>query len=245
MKKLLIASMSGGLDSATLVAHALNEGYVVQPIVFNYGQKNFIELVAQERLENHFKNQFPELWRATISIDITKILNEFISQYQNLRDNGTVLERTGEEFYTPSRNLLFMVLSGLIGEIISLAEGFEAIALGLGIHKHSTENYKKDYWDITPEFATRLQTLLDLNDSVKVSVYSPFVNEFKSGIIARALELSLPVYLTWSCYNPVVTANETGAKLFTPCKICEACLERASQAKEIGVYDINNYSITK
>jgi 7-cyano-7-deazaguanine synthase len=246
MKKLLIASMSGGLDSATLVAQALKEGFTIQPITFEYGQKNYIEKVAQQRLEDHFQLQYPELWRKTISIDITKILNEFISQYQIMRDTGEILEKTGEAFYTPSRNLLFMVLSGVIGEIISLAEGFETIALGLGIHKHSTENYKKDYWDITPEFAYRLEHLLELNDSVKISIYSPFKEKYKSDIIAKAQEIGLPIYLTWSCYDPIKKNMETTSQKtirYEPCHKCEACLERASQAKKIGIYDINNYSI--
>lgn len=245
-KKLLIASMSGGLDSATMVAHALAEGYDIQPIVFEYGQKNFIELVAQKRLVEHFGNQYPGMVRQTVTIDTTKIIQKFVFDYQELRDNDKILDATGEKFYTPSRNLMFMTICTVIGEIIAFANGYTEIAIGLGIHKHSAENYKKDYWDITPEFAIRLQHLLELNDSVQVTVYSPFVDQFKSGIISRAMELNLPVYLTWSCYDPDRVTEETHTgkiTYFKPCLECEACLERESQAKKIGIYDINNYQI--
>ena len=247
-KKLLIASMSGGLDSATVVAHALKDGYYVQPISFNYGQKNKIELIAQAKLEEFFKNSYPDQMKDTVTIDTITPIQSFISTYQRMRDSGKMLEATGEEFYTPSRNLLFMTFCTVIGEIIAINEEFSEIAIGLGIHKHSSENYKKDYWDITPLFAEKLQELLSLNDSVSITVYSPFVNEFKSGIIARAIELNVPMYITWSCYDPVITSQATEysdmvLNTYTPCGKCEACLERNSQAKTIGIYDINNYSI--
>lgn len=245
-KKLLIASMSGGLDSATTVAVALKEGMDIQPIVFEYGQKNFIEMVAQKKLVEFFSNQYPNQIRETVTIDTQKIIQEFIFNYQALRDSGKVLEKTGEEFYTPSRNLLFMTLCAVIGEIIAISEDYEEIFLGLGIHKHSTENYKKDYWDITPEFAIRLQNLLDLNDSVKVMLYTPFVDKYKSEIIQKAEEVGLPIYLTWSCYNPVITKEIEVDKvktLYSPCLVCEACLERNSQAKSVGIYNVNDYSI--
>lgn len=246
-KKLLIASMSGGLDSATTVALALKEGMDVQPIVFEYGQKNFVELIAQKKIVEFFSNQYPNQIRETVTIDTTKIIQEFIFNYQALRDSGKVLEKTGEEFYTPSRNLLFMTLCAVIGEIIAISEDYSEILLGLGIHKHSSENYKKDYWDITPEFAIRLQHLLDLNDSVRVMLYTPFVNYFKSEIISKAEEVGLPIYLTWSCYDPQITKEIKVDKvmtLYSPCLVCEACLERSSQAKSVGIYNVNDYSIT-
>ncbi len=245
-KKLLIASMSGGLDSATTVALALKEGMDVQPIVFEYGQKNYIEMVSQKRIVEFLSGVYPNQIRETVTIDTTKIIQDFIFNYQSMRDSGKVLEKTGEEFYTPSRNLLFMTLCAVIGEIIAISEDYSEILLGLGIHKHSTENYKKDYWDITPEFANRLQHLLDLNDSVKVMLYTPFVNFYKSEIISKAEEIGLPIYLTWSCYDPVITKEIKVDKVdttFEPCKKCEACLERESQAKVVGIYDVNNYSI--
>lgn len=237
-KKLLVLSMSGGLDSATTAVQALEEGYIIQPIVFNYGQKNFIELVAQEKLQEFLEKRYPEKLLKRITISLDSFIKDIVIQYQNLRDSGEILKKTGEEFYTPNRNLLFMVIAATIGEIIALSNDFDQISVGLGIHKHSSENYKKDYWDITPQFANRLRKVLELNDSIKVDLYTPFVDSFKNEIIQRAIDLKLPLYLTWSCYNPKI---EEG--IYTPCKVCEACKERETQAKSIGVYDINNYSI--
>lgn len=247
MKKLLVASMSGGLDSATLVRKALGEGYIILPVNFQYGQKNYIESVAQSNLIEFFGKKFPDQILKTVSIDTTRIISDFIVQYQSARDSGLVLEKTGEEFYTPSRNLLFMTLCAVIGEITAIGSGYEEISIGLGIHKHSTENYKKDYWDITPEFARRLQNLLVLNDSVEINIYSPYVDEYKSGIIQDAEDMNLPFSLTWSCYDPVLENIEEGfsskKQVFKPCNVCEACLERDSQARKIGIYGINDYFI--
>ena len=245
MKKLLILSMSGGLDSTTTAFKAIEDDFDIQPITFDYGQKNYIEMVAQQNISKFMEQKFENRIKKTISINLNSLIGDTILQYQSLRDNGIIHEKTGEEFYTPNRNLMFMVLCATIGEVIAIQEDYSEISIGLGIHKHSTENYKKDYWDITPEFATRLQSLLSLNDSIKIDLYTPFVNEFKSGIIAKAIELNVPLPLTWSCYNPVIIQDEFNSDLkrFTPCKVCEACLERDSQAKKIGEYDINEYEI--
>jgi 7-cyano-7-deazaguanine synthase len=247
MKKLLILSMSGGLDSATTAFEAMAEGYELQPIVFDYGQKNIIEMEAQKKIVKVLKDRYSKKVKETIHIDLNKLIGDTILQYQNLRDSEIIKEKSGEEYYTPNRNLMFMVLCATIGEVIALAEDYSEISIGLGIHKHSDENYKKDYWDITPEFANRLQSLLSLNDTVKISLYSPFVDKYKYHIIEKAIELDLPMYLTWSCYNPIkIEIDSFESKKtyeYKPCLKCEACLERASQGKKIGQYNLNDYSI--
>lgn len=244
-KKLLIMSHSGGMDSTITLLQALHEGFYVLPINFLYGQKNFIETIAQQNIYNYLKERFPNQLIDTIKINLNEVIQKSLDTYQTLRDNNIVLEKTNEKFYTPNRNLLFMVLCATIGEIEALSNDYNELYLGLGIHKHSAQNYKKDYWDITPEFINRLKSLLELNDSMKVNIYSPFVDNYKSKIIETGLNLNFPLSLTWSCYDPISeqAKNDQNETIYKPCLKCEACLERESQANIIGFYDINKYEI--
>ena len=245
--KLLICSHSGGLDSSTLIAKAIAEGYTVQPVSFTYGQKNEIEKIAQFNVWSEYKERYRDRIRECIHLDIGYMLGSFKDQYQKIRDNGLVHEKTELEFYTPFRNLVFSSVCAMIGEIQALNEDFKEIGIAIGVHKHSNKSYKKDYWDITPEFVKRLNSIFELNDGLCVSVYAPYVDEFKEAIIRDALDLDVPYHLTWSCYSPEVTENEIDGTIYEehrPCLKCEACLERESQGLEHEVYDINDYIIT-
>ena len=248
-KELCVVSMSGGLDSSTLCAKALSEGKTVLPVNFNYGQKNVVEMTAQQNVWNHYKDQYKDQLLDTIVIDLTSVIGDTISIFQKNRDNGKAYSSTGMTYYMPSRNLLFMALSAVIGEIIANDEDITDLSLGLGIHQHS-DIYAKDYWDISPEFAEKLGELLSLNDNVNVTIYAPYANGFKSKIVDDVVRLKVPYKKTWTCYNPTLlnTYHKQGddelTQQYVPCMRCEACLERASQADKSELFtngDINDY----
>ena len=245
MEKLIVISMSGGLDSSTLCGRALAEGYTVLPVNFQYGQKNFIESVAQENVINHFKMVYGEdRILNSVNIDLTTAIKDSISSWQKSRDNGQLEAKTELGYYMPSRNLVFMAIAAVVGEIVALDKDIKSIALGLGIHKHS-DVYARDYWDISPEFAYRLQNLLELNDVVEVELYAPYANKFKKDIVLDSIVYNVPYDLTWTCYNPLHVGGNCTAVSYTPCGECEACLERAKQAEGTSLEGkINSYCLT-
>lgn len=252
MAKLCIVSHSGGLDSSTLMAKALAEGMIVQPITFNYGQTNIIESIAQERVWKIYKDRYKDNLRQTIELDIGKLLGSIKEQYQAIRDSGAVEDKTELEYYTPFRNLVFSSLAAMVGEIIILTEDLSALYVGIGVHKHSSDSYKKDYWDITPAFVEKLNEVMKLNDGIKCRVYAPYAEDFKEAIIRDAIDLDVPYKDTWTCYNPKITgvdfseeSSEKSYTLYEPCLKCEACLERQTQGEKAGVDDINDYEIKK
>lgn len=243
--KLCIISHSGGLDSSTLMAKALSEGFVVQPITFRYGQKHDVELHAQITIWEALKEKYPDTLRLQISLDLGSILGSVNDQYKSIRDSGKIEEKTELEYYTPFRNLVFSSLAAMVGEIMCLTEDLDELYVGIGVHKHSSDSYKKDYWDITPEFVDRLNWVLQLNDGLECKVYAPYADKFKEAIVRDAIELEVPYKLTWTCYNPNSTEIGIGTHIiYSPCNICEACVERESQAQKVGVTDINNYSLS-
>lgn len=243
--KLMVISMSGGLDSSTLAARALHEGYSILPINFHYGQVNEVEIQAQHTIASQLRWAHGEdRVLKTVNINLTYSLGDAIHSWQKNRDEGKYHDDMELEYYMPSRNLLFMSLAAVVGEIIAKNyPDVNEIMLGLGIHKHS-EIYARDYWDITPEFANRLQSLLSLNDAIKVSLYAPYADKYKKDIVLDSIKYGVRYDSTWTCYNPnkenvtrFGTMLTNGSRIETiiginhiPCNECEACKERATQA---------------
>ncbi len=240
--KLAIISMSGGLDSATLCAEALYRGYDVFVINFNYNQKNIVEMQAFDNLLEIYKKEYISNGRIIGSkkLNLKPLFDEFLDIWAELRDSGKIEDEANHQFYTPSRNLLFGVISTVIGEIIALAKNYDEVYVGLGVHKHSEEAYgeHRDYWDITPNFIEKLKELLALNDVKKIEVFAPFVDITKDEVVRRGIRLKVPFNKTWTCYNPKI---ENG--IAKPCLECEACKERALAGKRAKVDSINKYSI--
>jgi 7-cyano-7-deazaguanine synthase in queuosine biosynthesis len=182
--------MSGGLDSSTLAMKAIEDGFTIMPININYGQKNKVEQLAFKNIYSFFKRNFGDQVLDPVDIDLTTVMQTSLRTWQRLRDSGIMSKETDMEFYTPSRNLLFSTIAAVIGEIASLATGMKELKIGLGIHKHT--EYDRDYWDITPEFVTRLNNLLELNDCMKVEMYAPYAQVTKDMIVLDAIRLGLP-----------------------------------------------------
>jgi len=246
-KELTIISMSGGLDSATLCAEALVKGHDVFVLNFNYNQKNSVEMYAFDELIKSYKAKCESnfLYKGNIigvkKLNLKPLFDEFLDIWADMRDSKKIKNESKHEFYTPSRNLLFSVIAAVIGEIIAIANDYETVNIGLGIHMHSKEAYgeNKDYWDITPEFARKLRDLLELNDVKKMKLFAPFVILYKHEIVEKAKLYEVPIEKTWTCYNP----KHIGQNYYAPCKKCEACIERKIAGEKAGMPDINNYSI--
>ena len=243
MSKLAIISMSGGLDSATLCAEALNRGYDVFVLNFNYSQKNWVEKYAFTKLLEQFESRddFEGKIIGHSVLNLNNLFSEFFNLWAEMRETGKIKKEAKHEFYTPSRNLLFAVVSAVIGEIIALARDYDEVLIGLGIHQHTEAAYgeHRNYWDITPEFAKRLENLLKLNNVKKIDLFAPFADKFKKDIILRVKELKVPYNSTWTCYNP----QQVSRNIWMPCEECEACVERQLAGEAAGIEDINKYSI--
>jgi 7-cyano-7-deazaguanine synthase len=234
--------MSGGLDSTTLAYKAISDGYTIIPVNIKYGQKNVVEMKAFKNVVTELSDKFPNRIMKPIVLNLQAMLDTSLALYQEIRDSGKVKETTAMEFYTPSRNLVFSTLASMIGEIATIASGETEVRIGLGVHKHS-DVYPRDYWDISPEFVNRLNHLFELNEDIKVEMYAPYANHYKSEIVQDAITLGVPLAKTWTCYQPVEFQLEKSITKFSPCLKCEACLEREAAGKQANYSDINDYHL--
>ena len=204
MKEKAVVLLSGGLDSATTAAIALDEGYEVLALSFRYGQRHEKEIEASKKV-------------ATIlGIQEHFIVDINLSEWggSSLTDNSVSLPVEGVKAgvipstYVPGRNTVFIAIA------LSFAEAKKAQAIFLGINAVDYSGYP----DCRPEYLEAYQNLANLSSKVgiegkPIQLLAPLVKDSKVDIVRRAMKLAVPIEETWSCYE----GDET------PCGVCDSC----------------------
>lgn len=205
----MIISLSGGLDSATLLYYALHEleNEPIQPIVFLYGQKHKKETEFSKILCAQARIKFGDRVKVPLRIEVP------LTSYGALTDPNQEVPPLGEVVghpqpatYVPFRNLVFSSLA------LHYAEALNHHMVGLGVHKSDMYGY----WDTSLDFITYLDHITRLNRKFAVRMWCPFLNMTKAAIVQRGLEFKVPYHFTWSCYK----GQER------PCRSCATCRER-------------------
>lgn len=199
----VIVSLSGGLDSTTVLADALDFGHTVEAVGFFYGSKhNPFENEAAARIAAHYNVSFR-------LIDLSHAMNGFRSNL--LSGQGEIPEGHYEQAnmdltVVPGRNIIFIsILSGL-------AWSLGADRVWLGIHKGDHAIYE----DCRADFYNAMDRAIQLGTGGRVSLFAPFLNTDKAGIVARGSKLNVPYEMTRTCYK------EQGVA----CGKCGSCVER-------------------
>lgn len=204
MKSKAIVLLSGGLDSATTAAQAIEDGYSCIALSFNYGQRHLRELEAAKAVATHLK------------ISEHFIMDVNLGQWggSSLTDCQKTLPQEGVQkdvipsTYVPGRNTVFIALALSLAE----AKGAEAVYLGINAVDYS------GYPDCRPEYLEAFQRLTTLSSKAGLEgkapkLVAPLVMDTKLDIVHRALRLGVPINETWSCYK--------GGK--EPCGLCDSC----------------------
>jgi 7-cyano-7-deazaguanine synthase len=216
MNKKAIVLLSGGLDSATTLYYALNEGYSVEALVFDYGQKHKREIRCAQALARvagvpAFKVKIALPWRGSSLLD----------PGIKVPDKG-VRKNTIPSTYVPARNIIFVSFAASCAEAV----GARTVFIGANAVDYS------GYPDCRPEFFSAFQKALDagLKAGVEhrgIRICTPLLKLSKAGIVRLGTRLGVPFEKTWSCYN--------GEGV--PCGVCDSCRLRAGGFKEAGVRD--------
>ena len=218
MKKAVVL-LSGGLDSATTAAIAIERGYEAIALSFRYGQRHARELTAAQKVAT------------TLGITEHYITDINLSQWggSSLTDRSMTVPQDGVEpdvipsTYVPGRNTVFIAIA------LSLAEAKNAEAIYLGINAVDYSGYP----DCRPEYLAAYQQLANLSSKAGVEghapqLVAPLVEDSKVDIVRRALELNVPIADTWSCYQ--------GGE--TPCGLCDSCRIRDRALIDAGRIDL-------
>jgi len=214
-----IALLSGGLDSATAAALAMEAGGRVIGLSFDYGQRHRRELRAANEIaaalnlaEHHTVTVNLASWGGSSLTDETIQIPT-----EGLQESGI------PNTYVPGRNTVFIAIG------LSLAEARGAKRLVLGVNAVDYSGYP----DCRPDYLNTFQELADLatktgREGKGTQLWAPLVHWSKSRIVEEALRLNVPIEATWSCYSG-------GSK---PCGICDSCRIRDRALRESGRPDL-------
>jgi len=218
----VVVLLSGGLDSATVLAAAKSAGYACHAIAFDYGQKHRAELFAAARVA---EVQGAESFRI-IRLDAGAFSGSALTD-----DDLAVPESPTEGIpitYVPARNTIFLA------HALGMAEALGATDLALGVNAVDYSGYP----DCRPAFIDAFEALANLATKVGVEsgalrVHAPLLMLTKAEIIRWGTELGVPYHLTVSCYQ----ATEAGLA----CGRCDSCRLRREGFAAAGVPDPTPY----
>ncbi|MBW9262245.1 MAG: 7-cyano-7-deazaguanine synthase QueC [Candidatus Thiodiazotropha sp. (ex. Lucinisca nassula)] len=222
MNKKAVVLLSGGLDSATVLAIARSQGYACYALSMSYGQRHAAELNAADKIAK----SLDAVDHKVISIGLDSIggsalTDTSIEVPEQLADGIPVT-------YVPARNTVFLSLA------LGWAEVLEAQQIFIGVNAVDYSGYP----DCRPEFIRAFEQLANLATKAGVEgkafhIHTPLIDLTKGEIIQQGIKLGLDYSLTVSCYQ----ANEQGEA----CGSCDSCRLRARGFEEAGVADPTRY----
>jgi len=215
--------LSGGLDSATLLAIARERGYDCYALSFDYGQRHRAELEAASAVAQALAAREHRVMSVPIgTLGGSALTDATIAVPES---GGTGIPVT----YVPARNTVFLALALAWAEVL----GAEAIFIGVNAIDYS------GYPDCRPEFIAAFQALANLatkqgvEGAVRVRIEAPLVDLSKAEIIRRGDALGVDYAMTVSCYQ----ADAAGRA----CGRCDACRFRREGFAAAGVGDPTRY----
>ena len=221
-----VVLLSGGLDSATVMADAIKSGYAVTALSFQYGQKHAHEVDHARQIANAMDVDD----HCIIDIDLAQFGGSALTADMAVPKNQHV-DQIGSDIpitYVPARNTIFLSLA------LGLAEVRGAYDIFIGVNALDYSGYP----DCRPAFINAFANLANLATRVgveeeKTNIHAPLLNLTKSEIIEKGLSLGVNYALTTSCYDPRDTHEACGQ--------CDACLLRLRGFRENGVTDPIKY----
>ncbi len=222
-KKKAVVLLSGGLDSATVLAIARGEGYEAFALSFSYGQRHLWELEAARRVAA----AIGAAEHRTAEIDLRVFGGSALTDDIAV-PKGRAIDEMGHGIpvtYVPARNTIFLSFALAWAEVLAARDIF------MGVNALDYSGYP----DCRPEFIEAFERMANLATKAsvegrqKVKIHTPLIDMTKAQIIRRGMEMGVDYGLTSSCYDPSATGE--------PCGQCDSCLLRAKGFHECGIED--------
>ncbi|NVK41651.1 MAG: 7-cyano-7-deazaguanine synthase QueC [Oceanospirillaceae bacterium] len=217
-----VVLLSGGLDSATVLAMAIDQGYECHVLSFDYGQRSLTELNAARSVVKALGARDHRVVRLSLEDFGGSALTDTSIDVPEGEVEGIPVT------YVPARNTVFLSIA------LGLAEVIEAEAIFIGVNAVDYSGYP----DCRPEFIAAFETMANLATRAGVSgqpirIETPLMNLTKADIISEGQRLGLDYGLTVSCYQ----ADDEGRA----CGVCDSCRLRAKGFADAGVADPTRY----
>lgn len=219
MERKCVVLLSGGMDSLTTLAIAIDKGFEPYLLHLNYGQKTEeAELRAFNKIASFYK--IGEEKRVVCHTNFFSLLGGSALTDEKMEiPKGDLSRKEIPSTYVPFRNALLLAMA------TSYAEKIGAYAIFFGAVSHDSSGYP----DCRIEFIEKFLEVIKLGTSTlkEFEIFAPLVNLRKSKILEVATTLGAPLHYTWSCYK----RNDVA------CGECDSCLLRIRAFKEIGATD--------
>lgn len=217
-----VVLLSGGLDSMVAAAIAREQGFAVQALTIDYGQRHSVELEAAKQIAARLADE-----HVFLSLDLTKFGGSALTSDIAVPKSGV-----GDDIpvtYVPARNTIFLSLA------LGLAEARGARDLFIGVNALDYSGYP----DCRPEFVDAFEKLANLATKAGVegegfTLHAPLQDMTKADIAREAVRLGLDAGISHSCYDPAPDGSH--------CGLCDACRLRAKGFAEAGIADPTRYA---
>jgi len=217
-----VVLLSGGLDSATVLAMARHEGYVCHALSVDYGQRHHAELDAAQRVAQ----RLGAARHRVINIDLTAFGGSALTDA-----SIDVPQQPSEGIpvtYVPARNTIMLSLSLAWAEVL----GARDIFIGVNAVDYS------GYPDCRPEYIAAFEHMANLATKAAVEgsplkLHTPLISLSKADIIRQGVQLGVDYGMTVSCYQ----ADMQGRA----CGVCDSCRLRRAGFEAAGVADPTRY----
>jgi len=221
--KKAVCIMSGGMDSTLSAYMAKKDGYEIIALHFNYDQR------TQTKELECFHAICDDLFvknRYVLDLDFFKQIGASALTDKNIEVPVTGIQEGVPITYVPFRNGIFLSMATAIAE----KEGAEMLSIGV------VQEDSSGYPDCREDYIASMQNAINLGtkDETRLEIKMPLVHLSKSQIVKKALEINVPLSLTWSCYK-----NEEKA-----CGVCDSCrlrLNGFAQANTIDPIEYESY----
>jgi 7-cyano-7-deazaguanine synthase len=221
-EKHAVVLLSGGLDSATALAMARDQGYRCHALSISYGQRHAAELAAAERVVNALGAEQHKVIHIELDAFGGSALTDKDIDVPESMQSGIPVT------YVPARNTVFLSLA------LGWAEVLDAQDIFIGVNAVDYSGYP----DCRPQFIEAFEGLARLATKAGVEgkpfkIHTPLIDLTKAEIIQQGSALGLDYGLTVSCYQ----ANESGQA----CGVCDSCRLRAKGFADAGITDPTRY----
>ena len=220
--------LSGGLDSTTMLALAVQQGFDVHAMTFRYGQRHSSEIDAARRVARHYGVGD----HIVVDIDLRTFGGSALTS-----DIPVPKDRTDDAIshgipvtYVPARNTIFLSFCLAWAEVLNASDIF------IGVNALDYSGYP----DCRPEYVTAFQGMANLatrggvDGTMPIRIQTPLLQLTKREIVQLGMSLDVDYSLTLSCYDPTIAGMACGR--------CDACRLRLRGFSEAGVSDPADYA---
>lgn len=230
-----VVLVSGGLDSATVLAAATADGYDCRALSFRYGQRHAVELEAAARVVAAASvRSGRRIVHEVVDIELGRLGGSALTADIDVPHHSDVADVADDGLipvtYVPARNTVFLSFALAWAEVLGAADIF------IGVNAVDYSGYP----DCRPEYLAAFESMANLatkaatQDGVRLRIHAPLVDLTKAEIIGLGASLGVDYGLTSSCYDP---ADGGGA-----CGTCDSCLLRAAGFRAAGIADPTRYA---